>query len=190
MTFSGFKFRITEVQRFEGFQGRTQGYYYEVFGHANAYDLGETRTVNRTIASGSKNLVLDLQAEVVSLGDHWSAETEGMGNQRRLTLTQCIQALGSASTKTVDDLPSHDGENPFTRGRDVGQRWQVKELAETTAATPVVQTAERTLKVKARPPTSVFIEIMWKSPIKTDLSIRSFMSMRFLGTTECRTMTT
>ena len=34
MTFSGFKFRITEVQRFEGFQGRTQGYY-EVFGHAN-----------------------------------------------------------------------------------------------------------------------------------------------------------
>ena len=142
MTFSGFRFRITEVQRFEGFQGRTQGYYYEVFGHANPYGIGETRTVNRTIASGSKNLVLDLQAEVVSLGDHWSAETKGWA-LKKIDVDSVHTSTGFSLDETVDDLPSHDGENPFTRGRDVGQRWQVKELAETTAATPVVQTAER-----------------------------------------------
>ena len=142
MTFSGFRFRITEVQKFEGFTGRAQGYYYEVFGHANPYGVGETRTVNRTISSGSKNLALSLQAEVVALGDHWSAETKGWA-VKKVDVDSVNTSTGFALDETIDDVPTHDGENPFTRGRDVGQRWQVKELAEATAATPVTQSAER-----------------------------------------------
>ncbi len=146
MTFSGFKFRITEVQRFEGFQGRVQGYYYEIFGHANAYDLGATRTISRTITSGSKNLVLNLKAKVFDLGDHWSAETKGWEIIAIDVDTVNTSTSGFSVNEVIDDVPAHSSDNPFTRGRDVGRRWQVKELNVTTVPTPSVITADRTFE--------------------------------------------
>ena len=59
------------------------------------------------------NLVLDLQAEVVSLGDHWSAETKGWA-LKKIDVDSVHISTGFSLDETVDDLPSHDGENPFT----------------------------------------------------------------------------
>ena len=173
------------MQRFEGFQGRVQGYYYEIFGHANAYDLGATRTINRTITSGSKNLVLNLKAKVFDLGDHWSAETKGWEIIAIDVDTVNTSTSGFSVNEVIDDVPAHSSDNPFTRGRDVGRRWQVKELNVTTVPTPSVITADRTFEGQVRLLTLVFIEIMLKNQIKTALSIKSFMSMKFLETMEC-----
>ena len=145
MTFSGFKFRITEVQRFDGFQGRTQGYYYEVFGHANDFDLGQTQTVKRTLTAGSKTLAIDITARVSDLGpDHWSAERKGWA----LTLVK-VDSLNTSNGfevgDSIDDVPIHSGDNPFTRGRDVGMKFEVVSL-ELVEAAPVVEIAERTFE--------------------------------------------
>ena len=88
MTFSGQRF-ASQIQRFEGFQGRTQGYYYEVFGHANSYGLGSSNTNGKqTIASGrSKNLVLDQLKQKSYLLEIIGLEPKG-GRSKRLTLTQ------------------------------------------------------------------------------------------------------
>ena len=145
MTFSGFKFRITEVQRFEGFQGRTQGYYYEVFGHANDFDLGETRTVKRTLTAGSKTLAIDITARVSDLGpDHWSAERKGWA-LTAVDVDSTNTSEGFAMEDVIDDVPVHSTDNPYTRGRDVGMRFQVKGL-EQVQVVPVFETAERTFE--------------------------------------------
>jgi hypothetical protein len=145
MTFSGFKFRITEVQRFEGFQGRTQGYYYEVFGHANDFDLGETQTVKRTLTAGSKTLAIDITARVSDLGpDHWSAERKGWA-LTAVDVDSTNTSEGFAMEDVIDDVPSHSTDNPYTRGRDVGMRFQVKGL-EQVETVPVLETAERTFE--------------------------------------------
>ena len=74
---SGYEFVATGVRTTGSVQGRSQGYFEEIFGAATSYGVGTQRTheINKT-ASNGKKIKLLLKSEVISGSGHWSGRSQ------------------------------------------------------------------------------------------------------------------
>ena len=67
MTFSGFAFRITNIDTTSAPEGRMGGYLYEIFGDAENRDMGTQDSTIRTVTKGSKKIKFRLNVVVLPL---------------------------------------------------------------------------------------------------------------------------
>ncbi len=75
---SGQRFRVTGMTTIPTVLGRNQGFYYQLFGSAQNFSVGESQGVERTYtAPGSKSIRLKFLSTVMQLDDHWSGQTQG-----------------------------------------------------------------------------------------------------------------
>ena len=64
---SGWYFRVTDIETTSVPEGRSGGYYYEVFGDAESEPLGKTKSATKAIQEGNKKIRFRLNAKVVQL---------------------------------------------------------------------------------------------------------------------------
>ena len=130
MTFSGQRYRVTDTDRQENPLGRTQAYYYELFGNAANLSIGESKTIEHAQSSGSKTIRLKMTATVKEQVNHFSGETKGWDHPR-------ISVLSSGTTndwnkgETYEDLVTPSSSNPYiTAYRNVGFKYVIGDINE------------------------------------------------------------
>ncbi|MAZ73806.1 MAG: hypothetical protein CMC70_11750 [Flavobacteriaceae bacterium] len=135
MTFSGHRYRVTDTDSKEFAIGKTQGYYYEVFGNAANLGVGQSKTIIRNYPNGPRKIKVQMTATVRTLTDHFSGETQGWNHPETITVDQ-----GSDTTSnwnegdTYDDLVSVSSDNPFiTSFLQVGFRYSIGNVKRTEA---------------------------------------------------------
>jgi hypothetical protein len=76
-TWSGFYYRITDVDTTREPQGRSGGYFYDIFGESESKPLGEAKSEIKSFTRGNKKLKVRLNAKVVALPDgHFTGLTK------------------------------------------------------------------------------------------------------------------
>ena len=83
LTMSGYEFIVSNVQKKDFVQGRSQGYFEEVFGKAIDHGIGETKSEFIDVTKGPdlfgifiKKMRLKLTSRVISSSDHWTGRTK------------------------------------------------------------------------------------------------------------------
>ncbi len=85
---SGQRFQVTGMTSIPTVPGRNQAFYYQLFGSANSYSIGESRDAERTYtAPGSKSIRLRFVATVKQQDNHFSGETQGW-NEPTITVVR------------------------------------------------------------------------------------------------------
>ena len=135
MEFSGHRYRIADVESKEFAIGKTQGYYYEVFGDAGALGVGQTQTVTRNYpnANGSRSIEVRMTSSVRTLTDHFSGETKGWNHPEKIEVVQSVNTTNNWNEgDTYDDLVSVSSDNPhITSFLQVGFRYVVGNIKRT-----------------------------------------------------------
>ena len=130
MTFSGQRYRVTDTDRQENPAGRTQAYYYELFGNAANSGIGEVKEIERTQSSGSKTIRLKMTATVKEQVDHFSGETQGWDHPKILVLSSGTTNDWNKG-ETYEDLVTPSSSNPYiTAYRNVGFRYIIGDINE------------------------------------------------------------
>ena len=130
MTFSGQRYRVTDTDRQENPIGRTQAYYYELFGNAANLSIGQKKTIERTQSSGSKTIRLEMTATVKEQVNHFSGETQGWEHPTRLVLSSGTTSDWNKG-ETYEDLVTASASNPYiTAYRNVGFRYVIGDINE------------------------------------------------------------
>ena len=143
LTYSGYKVKITNTQKFSGPDGRRQAYFFEVFGKANDKKIGQKVSTVREIGlGGGKRIFLKISSEVISLGDNdWSDEVHGY---KDVTIEVDKRTTGKyALNETIDDAVTLSINNPFKRAsnRKCGIRYRIAKLS--SSKSPTVQGSQR-----------------------------------------------
>ena len=68
--------------------GRSQGYYYEIFGSAANLGVGQSKTIIRNYPAGSKKIKVRMTATVKEQVNHFSGETKGWNHPERIEVIQ------------------------------------------------------------------------------------------------------
>ena len=85
LTMSGYEFLVVGVKKEAFVQGRSQGYFEEIFGNADSENVGKQRSreldLNTTNTGNifnvlEKRIRLKLTSQVISEGDHWTGRTK------------------------------------------------------------------------------------------------------------------
>ena len=85
---SGQRFRVTGMTSIPTVLGRNQAFYYQLFGSAQNFSIGESRSAERTYtAPGSKSIRLKFAATVKQQDNHFSGQTQGW-NEPTITVVQ------------------------------------------------------------------------------------------------------
>jgi len=129
---------ITEVQ------GRSQGFYEELFGPARNFAVGTGKSAVINFTDGLKTIQLTLESTTFSNPAHWSGVTVLWNNP---TITAVQAAPTSENTWKVDDrfnvYSTVSASNPFrTPGTSVGVQFRITAIAETKLPTGLIN-AER-----------------------------------------------
>ena len=143
MTFSGQRYRVTDTDRKENPLGRTQAYYYELFGDAKAFNVGDVKTIIRTNTKGSKSVKVEMTATVKELVNHFSGETKGWNHPSSpIPVDQGSDTTDNwEKSDTYEDLVTVSATNPFiTTYEKVGFRYVIGDIGRTEAQ--VVRTGE------------------------------------------------
>jgi hypothetical protein len=131
MTFSGQRYRVTDTDRQANPAGRTQAYYYELLGDAGNLNIGQSKTIQRSITVGSKTIKLKMTSTVRDLGDHFSGETQGWNHPGiQIPVVQDSDTTGNWNqNETFEDLVSVSSGNPFvTAYSQVGFRYIIGDI--------------------------------------------------------------
>ena len=131
MTFSGQRYRVTDTDRQANPAGRTQAYYYEILGDAGDLNIGQSKTINRTISVGAKTIKLKMTSTVRELGDHFSGETQGWNHPGiQIPVVQDSDTTDNWNQdETFEDLVSVSSDNPFvTAYSQVGFRYIIGDI--------------------------------------------------------------
>ena len=133
MTFSGQRHTVTDVQSVPLAVGRSQGYLYEVFGHAANFAVGESKTVIRSYTVGSKRIKVKMTATVKEQVNHFSGETKGWNRPGAIPVVQDSDTTDNwKEGDTYDDLVLLDEDNPYiTAYKNVGYRYVVTDIGRT-----------------------------------------------------------
>jgi hypothetical protein len=145
MTFSGHRYRVTDTDTKEFAIGKTQGYYYEVFGHAASLNVGETNTIIRNYPNGPRKIQVQMTATVMELVNHFSGETKGWRHPETILVDQDPTYTTSNWNEgdTYDDLVTVSANNPFiTSFVQVGFRYVIGDINRTDAQTTVTGETE------------------------------------------------
>ena len=144
MTFSGQRYRITDVERRDFPIGRSQGYYYEVFGSAANLGIGELKTVTRNYPQGTKKIKVVMTATVKELSGSFSGETRGWNHPHTLIVDQGVDTTDNWNEgDTYDDVVTVSSDNPFRVSYGtVGFRYKIGDVKRTAAQTIVTGETE------------------------------------------------
>ena len=130
---SGFYYKITDIDTTTVPEGRAGGYFYDIFGDAENKPLGETKTATKAIQKGNKKIRMRLTVQVISLpANHFTGLT------KRWELSAPIEVIDDGYT--TDNWDRKDkfehtetiaaSSNPFYWTYDkVGFEYEISDLA-------------------------------------------------------------
>jgi len=131
MTFSGQRYRVTDTDVQANPLGRSQGYYYELFGDAGNLNIGQSKTITHSVTVGSKTIELEMTSTVKEQVNHFSGETQGWNHpeQNQLVVNQSGTTGNWEQGETYEDLVSVSSSNPYvTAYSQVGFRYVIGDV--------------------------------------------------------------
>ena len=144
MTFSGFAYRITDIDTTSAPEGRVGGYMHEVFGAAENRAIGSTDSTIRTLTKGSQKIKIRVNVAVRSLpAGHFTGLT------KRWEVDGPIEVINDGFTTSnwnvgdnfEDIVNTSAASSPFYWDFDrVGIEYEITSL--NTVSTPVALTGE------------------------------------------------
>ena len=137
MTFSGQRYRVTNVDKIAFAVGRSQGYYYEIFGSAANLGVGQSKTIIRNYPAGSKKIKVRMTATVKEQANHFSGETKGWNHPERIEVIQDNDTTSNWDEgDTYSDLVTVSSSNPYlTSYAKVGFKYVIGDVDRTEAQT-------------------------------------------------------
>ena len=138
MTFSGQRYSVLDIDEQEVAVGRSQGYYYELFGSAANLNIGESKTIVRNYPNGPRTIKVRMTATVKEQVDHFSGETKGWNHpQSPIPVVQDSDTTDNWNEGNVyDDLVTVSADNPYiTSYVEVGFRYVIGDIGRTDAQT-------------------------------------------------------
>ena len=136
MTFSGQRYKVTDVEKQANPLGRNQAYYYELFGDAGSLSIGKQKTITRTVTVGSKAIEVEMTSSVKQQVNHFSGETQGWNhpNPNQLVVKESGTTGVWEQGETYNDLVSVSASNPYiTAYSEVGFRYVIGDVNEVDA---------------------------------------------------------
>ena len=138
MTFSGQRYRVLDHDTRAFDVGRTQAYYYELFGHAADLGIGESKTIIRNYPNGPRKIKVKMTATVKEQVNHFSGESKGWNHPE--TPIPVVQDSDTTDNwnegDTYDDLVSVSADNPYiTSYLQVGFRYVIGDIGRTDPQT-------------------------------------------------------
>ncbi len=114
LQWSGQKFRVTGITTIPTVFGRNQGFYYQLFGSAQNFSIGESASAEKTYtAPGSKSIRLKFVSTVKQQDDHWSGQTQGW-NEPTITVVTGVSTNANWNVgDTFEALESISTANPY-----------------------------------------------------------------------------
>ena len=142
MTFSGQRHRVTDIDELGAPIGRTQSYYYEIFGNASNKQVGESKTITRNYSKGSKRLKVKITATVKQQTNHFSGESKGWNHPEEIKV---VKDSGTTDDwdegETFDDSVSITSNNPYrTFFSEAGFRYVIANVEPRTEKIPTGET--------------------------------------------------
>jgi len=134
MTFSGQRYRVTDTDVREFAIGRTQAYYYEIFGSAASLNIGESKTIIRNYPNGPRKIKVQMTATVKEQVNHFSGETKGWNHpQEPILVVQDSDTTDNwRKGDEYDDTVTISSDNPYiTAYEKTGFRFIIGDLGET-----------------------------------------------------------
>lgn len=131
MTFSGQRYRVTDTDVQANPIGRSQAYYYELFGDAGNLNIGQSKTITHTVTVGSKTIEVEMTSTVKEQIDHFSGETQGWNHpeQNQLVVSESGTTSNWEQGETYEDLVSVSSSNPYvTAYSQVGFRYVIGDI--------------------------------------------------------------
>ena len=114
LRWSGQEFKVTGMTTIPTVFGRNQGFYYQLFGSAQNFSVGESASAKKTYtAPGSKSIRLEFVSTVMQHDNHWSGQTQGWS-----TPTITVVTGGSTNANwnvgdTFEALETISTSNPY-----------------------------------------------------------------------------
>ena len=137
LTFSGRDVKITDVNNVDVLGGRTQGYFYELFGDADNLSEGDaSRTVIRTFTKatndGNKKIKIQLRSTVRTLSNSFSGQAKGWNIPTIAVVNDSDTNAKWEVGDTFEDRVTPDAENnPFhNKYGDVGFEYKIDNIAD------------------------------------------------------------
>ena len=139
MTFSGQRYRITDVDRREFAVGKSQAYYYEVFGNAANLEIGESKTVVKNYPDGSRKIKVQMTATVKEQVNHFSGETKGWNHPTKIEVIQDSDTTSNWNKgDTYSDLVTISSSNPYiTAFEKTGFKYVIGDIGKVETTTIV-----------------------------------------------------
>ena len=132
LTFSGLKYEITDRRTGEDEPGRSQAYYYELFGSTRDKQIGEqSAKVFRQINIDGKKIKFRMFSTVKEIPEgHFSGRSKGWNHPEAIEVVDDSDTTTNWKKKeTFDDQINIDISNPFYAGFDtVGVKYEISEF--------------------------------------------------------------
>tara|TARA_A100001201_G_scaffold110056_1_gene94099 strand:- start:4398 stop:8864 length:4467 start_codon:yes stop_codon:yes gene_type:complete len=133
ITFSGFNYRVTKVDTTRAPEGRSGGYYYELFGDPSDLAIGTTKSTTRTLTKGSAQLKIKVFVIVKALPDNHFTGLRKTWEQEKVTVIDdgFTNSGWDKGDCVPDEVSISPGSNPFywTYSR-VGFNYEISDLVE------------------------------------------------------------
>jgi hypothetical protein len=133
ITFSGYTYRISNINTTSAPEGRSGAYYYELFGDASNLAIGDIRTTTRSMTSGSKQLKIEITGVVTSLpSGHFTGLKQRWEQLELVVVDDGFTNSNWDKGDVVDDTVGLGaGNNPFYWTYDrVGFKYKINDLRE------------------------------------------------------------
>jgi len=132
LTFSG-QVQKVSVEEIDLANGRSQAYYYEVFGNAANLSIGETNTIIRNYPNGPRKIKVTMTATVIKLENHFSGENKGWQHPSEIIVSQDSDTTDNWSVgDTYEDLVQLSANNPhITSYTETGFRYKIGNVNKT-----------------------------------------------------------
>jgi len=132
---SGITLQVTGIKKVQKARGRSQGYYYEIFGDAESRNFGDQATATRdfSVDDDQLDIRLRLSTFVMEIPDHWTG-------RKKFWATPTIEVVQDSNTSSsgwsvndvFDDLVEVDSGNPFYDysrfGGKIGVRYRISSI--------------------------------------------------------------
>lgn len=114
MTFSGQRYRVTDIDTLGAPIGRTQAYYHEIFGSPDEKNIGQSNTIIRTYSTGGKSIKIQLTAAVKEQVNHFSGESKAWTHPSKIEVIKDSDTTTNwVEGETFDDLVTITPDNPY-----------------------------------------------------------------------------
>ena len=128
LEFSGQRYRVTDTDVQANPIGRSQAYYYELFGDAGSLNIGQAKTITHSVTKGSKTIEIEMTSTVKEQVDHFSGETQGWNHpeQNQMVVKRNGTTDDWEQGEKYDDLVTVSSSNPYiTAYSQVGFRYVI-----------------------------------------------------------------